>query len=393
MPFDPESFVLILAAAVAAPVCAELLRRFRVPAVLFEILLGILIGPAVLGWVEVGQFIDAFANFGLAFLMFFAGYEIDFERMRGAPLRLAGFGWVLSVVLGLSLALPLFLSGFVRSDLLVGIALTTTAIGTLLPMLKDSGLLETRFGTFVFAAGAIGEFGPIVAIALLFSGEQPAREAVLLVAFVVVALVVAGLAAREQPVRAVEAVRRHVDTSSQLPVRISMLLLALMLFLAFELGLDTLLGAFTAGMILRLVLDRNRIEKLQPKLEAVGFGVFIPVFFVVSGVEFDLDALFDDPATLARVPLFLVLFFVVRGAPAFLLYRKQLTGLERTSLALFSATALPLVVAITTIGVDTGHMTTQNATALVAAAMLSVAIFPLVAFALARRAARETRSP
>jgi len=393
MDTSPFSLVMILAAGVAAPVCAELLKRFRVPSVLFEILLGILIGPQLLGWVELDGFITVLSQFGLAFLMFFAGYEIDFTRVRGAALRLAGTGWLVSLGLGLALAYPLQASGFVRSDLLVGLALATTAIGTLLPMMKDQGIVETRFGTFLLAAGSAGEFGPIVAITLLLSGEQPAHEAVLFVAFVFVALVGAYVATRPQPPAALATIRRHIDTSSQLPVRIAMLLLGTMLLLAFELGLDTLLGAFVAGIILRLLLSRNRVEQLQPKLEAVGFGVFIPVFFVVSGVSFDLDHLVSSPSTMARVPLFLAFFLVVRGTPALLLYRKVLRGAERRALAVLTSTALPLVVVITTIGLETDNMSIENATALVSAGMLSVLVYPLAGFALARRADRAEPSP
>ena len=205
-------------------------------------------------------------------------------------------------------------------------------------------------------------------------------------AFVLAAIGAALLATRPQPPGVLEMMRRHLYTSSQLPVRISLLVLGGMIWLAFELGLDTLLGAFVAGMILRLLLSRNRVEELQPKLAAVGYGLFIPVFFVVTGVTFDLDALLDSPSALARVPAFLVLFLVVRGLPVYFVSRAELGRLERRALALLSSTALPLVVVITTIGLETGRMHVENATALVSAAMLSVLVYPIAGFALARRA-------
>lgn len=379
------SLVVIFAAAVAAPFVSELLKRFSVPPVLFEILLGIVVGPQLLGWAEADDFVTGISTFGLAFLMFFAGYEVDMARVRGAPIRLAALGWVISLALGLLVILPFVLEGLVVSDLLVGLALTTTAIGTLLPMMNDQGITHTRFGSYLLAAGSVGEFAPIVAITLLFSGDQPFHEGVLLVAFVLAAIGVAVLATRPQPPSLLDIMRRHLYTSSQLPVRIALALLAVMIWLAFELGLDTLLGAFVAGMILRLLLSRNRVEQLESKLAAVGYGVFIPVFFVVTGITFDLDALLDSPSALARVPVFLVLFLVVRGLPVFFVSRGVLDPLERRALALLTSTALPLVVVITTIGLETGRMHVENATALVSAAMLSVLVYPLLGFALARR--------
>lgn len=372
--------VVILAAAVLAPVLAEGTRRFRIPSVLFELVLGMLIGPQVLGWAEVTPIIDTLSDFGLAFLMFMAGYELDFARIRGAPLNRAVLTWLVSLGLGLAVAGVLVLEGFALSDLLVGLALTTTAVGTLLPMLRDRGVLPTPFGAHSLAGGSLGEFGPIVAITLLLSGDNPAHEAVLLVTFVVAAVVVALLAARPKPPRVVEVLQRHLTTSTQLPVRMVVLLLSAMVLLAFELGLDVLLGAFTAGMILRLAIGPEQSEGLDPKLEAIGFGFVIPVFFVTSGMAFDLDSL-ADPGTLLRVPIFLLLFFVVRGLPVFALYRRLLDRHQRSALALLQATALPLVVVITGIGLDTGRMLPENAAALVGAGMLSVLVYPLAGFA------------
>jgi len=379
-PSSPASLVVILAAAVAAPVVAEATRRLRVPGVLFELVLGVLIGPQVLGWAEVTPFVASLSALGLAFLMFFAGYEIDLARIRGAPLNLAVQAWVASLVLGFAVAGVLVVDGFAVSDLLVGLALTTTAIGTLLPMLRDRGILPTPLGSYVLAGGSVGELGPIVAVTLLLSGDSPAREAALLVAFVVVAAGAAVLAARPQPPRVLEMLRRHLTTSTQLPVRVVVLLLGAMVLLAFELGVDHLLGAFTAGMLLRLAVRPDQAERLDPKLEALGFGFLIPVFFVVSGMRLDVDAL-ADPAAMARVPVFLVLFLVVRGLPVLLLYRRHLDARQRSVLALLQATALPLVVVITAIGLHTGRMLPENAAALVGAGMLSVLVYPLAGFA------------
>jgi Kef-type K+ transport system membrane component KefB len=375
------SIVIIAAAAVLAPLLAELLRRWRIPSVLFELLLGIIIGPAVLGWVEVDEFIKGLSEFGLAILFFMAGYEIDFQRLKGAPLNRGIGGWVVSLALGLGLGVVLALEGFVLSSLLVGLALTTTAIGTLLPMLRDRGLLETRFGGFLTASGAVGEFGPILAITILLSASSPLTEAALLVAFALLAVAVAAMATRPQPPALVEMLQRHLSTSTQLPVRIIILLIVGLVVVAADLGLDNLLGAFAAGMIARLALSPEQTTALTPRLEAIGFGFLIPIFFIVSGVNFDLDALLESPTTMLKVPLFLVMMLAVRGLPALVVYKGLLSGRQRVAMALLQATALPLLVVITEIGLSTDRMTTSNAAALVGAGMLSVLVLPLIGFA------------
>lgn len=375
------SIVIIAAAAVVAPLLAEMLRRWRIPSVLFELLLGILIGPAVLGWVEVDEFIKGLSEFGLAILFFMAGYEIDFKRLKGAPLNRAVGGWVVSLVLGLVLGVVLAFEGLVHSSLLIGLALTTTAIGTLLPMLRDRGLLETRFGGFMTAAGAVGEFGPILAITILLSASSPLTEAVLLVVFALLAVAVAAMATRPQPPALVEMLQRHLSTSTQLPVRIIILLIVGLVVVATDLGLDNLLGAFAAGMIARLALSPEQTTALTPRLEAIGFGFLIPIFFIVSGVNFDLDALLSSPTTMLKVPLFLLLMLAVRGLPALIVYKGLLSARQRVALVLLQATALPLLVVITEIGLSTDRMTTSNAAALVGAGMLSVLILPLAGFA------------
>lgn len=376
------SIVVIAAAAVVAPLLAELLKRWRIPSVLFELGLGILVGPAVLGWVEVTDLVKGLSEFGLAVLFFMAGYEIDFGRLKGAPLNRGVTGWLVSLAGGLGIGVVLAFEGFVLSSLLIGLAMTTTAIGTLLPMLRDRGLLETRFGSFLTAAGAVGEFGPILAVTILLSASSPLTEALLLVLFAVLAVGVAIMATRPQSPAIVEMLQRHLSTSTQLPVRIIMLLIVGLVVLAADLGLDNLLGAFAAGMIARLALSPEQTRALTPRLEAIGFGFLIPIFFIVSGVNFDLDALTESTTTLLKVPLFLALMLLVRGAPALLVYKGVLAVRERVALMLLQATALPMLVVITQIGVETDRMRSGNAAALVGAGMLSVLVLPLAGFAL-----------
>jgi len=383
------SLLVITAAAVLAPLLSELLRRFRIPVVLFELILGIIVGPAVLGWAEVTPLIAGLAELGLCLLFFLAGYELDFSRIRGAPLNRGIVGWCVTLGIGLAVGALLASQGFVISSLLIGLALTTTALGTLLPMLSDRGLLETRFGAFLIAAGAVGEFGPVLAVTLLLGTTQPLGEAALLVLFVAIAVGVAWVAARPQPPRLVEMLRRHLETSSQLPVRILMLLVVGMVALASVLGLDVLLGAFAAGLIARLAIRPEQVAELKPRVEAIGFGFFIPLFFVVSGMKFDLSSLLSSPSNLVRLAVFAALLLLVRGVPALFVYRGVLSAPERTSLMFLQATALPLLVVITQIGVQTQQMRPENATALVGAGMLSVLVFPLVGFAILDRSRRD----
>jgi Kef-type K+ transport system membrane component KefB len=266
----------------------------------------------------------------------------------------------------------------------IGLALTTTALGTLLPILRDAGLVEGRFGARIMAIGSVGEFAPILAIAVLLDRRNPGATSVLLVVFVAVA-VAAALVARAHPPAVIRFLHRHVHSSAQLPVRVSMLLAIGLVFLAFRFGLDVLLGAFAAGIVVRLFVQGEDSHVVRGKLEAIGFGFLVPIFFIVSGMQFDLHALFATPAGLARVPLFLVLLLVVRGAPVLLLHRRDLPRYQQVPLALFASTGLPLIVVITAIGVEEGRMRPVNAAALVAAGMLSVLLYPAIARALLRR--------
>ncbi|MFD9685621.1 cation:proton antiporter [Kitasatospora sp. NPDC059088] len=394
---QPVALILIPAAAVAAPLLADrLLRWIAVPTVVFEIVLGVLIGPSVLDWAHVDDLVNALSQFGLAILMFLAGYEIDFAKLRGGPLKRAGTAWLVSLVLALGVG------ALVNRDpwdgAFAGLVLTTTALGTILPILRDSGELPTPFGSLVMATGAVGEFGPIIAIAVLLSGNSPARTAVILGAFAVITAVAVLGARRPRPAWATRLIERTLRTSGQFAIRAVILVLAVMVAAALWLDLDMLLGAFTAGIVSRLLLSdirRAEEEVIEAKLESIGFGFLVPIFFVVSGMNFDLDALLDDPGTLLLVPVFLLLFLAVRGLPAGLLAPAGLGGRDRAALGLYASTALPLVVVITTIEVEAGHLPSSTAAALVGAGMLSVLVFPLVAQRVrgGRRAAADPERP
>jgi Kef-type K+ transport system membrane component KefB len=375
---DAESFlVVVVVAALAAFLAAVAGGRLTIPVVVIEIVAGIIVGPELLDLADADDFIDFFSNLGLGMLFFFAGYEIDFDRIRGTPLRLAALGWVFSLALAYGLGGLLELSGLVLSLLFTGSAMATTAIGTLIPILSDAGELRTRFGTYMLAAGAAGEFGPILLITLVFSTKGAAHNAVILLCFILLAVATALLAIRGVG-RGWPLLERTLETSGQLAVRIAVVLVFALGTLAASLGLDLLLGGFVAGVIVREALRGREVAVFESKLTAVGYGFFIPFFFVTSGLKFNLTALTDDPVRLLELPLFLALFLVVRGAPALLLYQRQFDQTDRFALALFSATELPLVVAITTIAIEEGHMRSATAASLVGAAILSTTIFPLL---------------
>jgi Kef-type K+ transport system membrane component KefB len=382
-------FAIVTVAALAAVTVAALPSRFAPPVVVLELVLGIAIGPQVLHLAHSDDFIAFFSNLGLGMLFYFAGYEIDFNRIEGKPLKLGAAGWALSVALAYGIGGVLAAAGIVVSFLYTGSAMATTAIGTLIPILRDTGELKTRFGTYLLAAGACGEFGPVLLVTLVLSTTHPLHEAVILIGFVALALAVA-LSSVRLAWKGWPALERTFEASSQLAVRITVVLVFGLVLLASKLGLDVLLGGFVAGMITRAALKGHELTIFESKLTAVGFGFFVPFFFVTSGLEFDLNALGSSTALL-KLAMFFGLFLVVRGAPALLLYRGVLSGRERAALAFYSATELPLVVAITTLAIEEGHMRASTAAGLVGAAMLSTLIFPFVGLALKKRADAENK--
>ncbi|WP_267243926.1 cation:proton antiporter [Streptomyces sp. PR69] len=376
------TLILIMSIAVLAPLLAYGVGRWLpVPLVIFEILLGVLIGPDVLGWAETGPLIDGLSELGLAMLIFLAGYETDFGRVRRDIRRRSLWAWLITLAAGLAVGVLLAGGGFSKG-VYVGTALTSTALGTVLPVLRDAGDLRTPFGPVMLTFGAVGEFGPIIAMALLLSGRKPGQSTVLLAAFAALTAAAVFWALRPRPPWFSRLIAKTLHTSGQFAVRLVFLLLALMLGAAQALGLDVLLGAFAAGLITRLVLTGAAPEssgEVLGKVEAVGFGFLVPVFFIVTGIGFDLDALFAGGRELLLVPGFVALFLLVRGAPLWLLAPREFVRRDRAALVLYGSTALPLIVAITTLALDAGAMTTGESAALVGAGMVSVLVFPLLA--------------
>lgn len=377
---ERHTLLVILTVAVAAPLLVELTPRLGLPVVVLELAAGIALGPQGLGFAQIGPVISFLASFGLAMLFFLAGFELDFAELRGRPLVLGAAGWLLSVGIALAVAYALHETGIVRFPLVMFLATTTSALGVLLPILREAGHGQTRFGHFAIAAAVMGELGPIVLLSFVLGHAGTSEQVLRLALFVSVAIAAVAVAARARPPALIATLRKRMHSTSQLPLRISVLVLALLVTVTDGFGLDEVLGAATAGILVSTAAEGPHREMLRRKMEGIGFGFFIPVFFIASGMRFDLHALVASPKSLSRLPLFLGLFLLVRGLPA-LLYARDLSRRERLSLAFLASVQLPLVVAITEIAVEAGRMLPENAAALVGAGMLSVFVFPILASA------------
>ncbi|QYN19214.1 cation:proton antiporter [Amycolatopsis sp. DSM 110486] len=388
---DVEFVNLFAVAAIAlgAPLVLAMLPAVRIPAVVLEIVAGIVVGPSVLGWVHPDLPVQIVALLGLAFLLFLAGLEIDVHRLRGGTLRLALLGYAVTLGLGVLAGLGFGTAGWVHSPLLVAITLSATSLGLVVPVLKDAGQAGGALGQAVIAACSVADFAAVVLLSVLFSsaGAGGGARVVLLVMFVVLVAVtglVVSVVGRSR--RLETALTRLQDSTAEIRVRAAVALLIAFVALAEAFGLESILGAFLAGAVVGL-LDQDTAShpRFRAKLEAIGYGFLIPVFFVASGLRLDLSELLANPAALARVPLFLAALLLVRGVPA-LLYWKTFGARSTVAAALLQATSLPFVVTATQIGVATGLLTQVTAAALVCAGLLSVLLFPAGALGLLRRA-------
>jgi Kef-type K+ transport system membrane component KefB len=386
-----QSLLAVFLVAAVTPVLAAALPGPRIPQVVFFLIGGVVIGPHVLGVADTAN-VQLVANVGLGFLFLLAGYELDPVLLRQRPGRLAIAGWAVSVVLSVGTVAGLTEAGFVRDYVPIGLALTTTALGTLLPILHDSGMLAGDFGRYVFAAGAVGELFPIVAIAVFLTqgSHFAALLSVAAVGLLALALSAVPFITRSERLRAI--IREGQNATGQVMLRWSVVLLFALLVIAAKFGQDVVLGAMLAGMVLRGWTRRMGIDVngLEEKFDAVGYGVFIPVFFVSSGMTLDIAGIAQNPL---RLIVFFLLLLVIRGLPSLVIYRRVLPLRQRAEMTFITATAMPLLVAIAEIGLRDGKMLPANAAALVGAGVLSVLVFPAVATALARKDRARTAPP
>jgi Kef-type K+ transport system membrane component KefB len=393
-----SSLFWIVLCSVVAPLVAGLVPRKLVPEVVLLLLLGVLIGPHVFGVAETTQPIELLRELGLGLLFLLAGYEIELQELSGAGGRRAWWTWLLCLGVALLLVWVIGLSGAIHAEVAVAIALTSTSLGTLLPILKDSGMLGTPVGDAVMHHGAFGELGPIVAMALLLGTQGPVRSLVVLLLFGLAAVAVSTFATqlRREGSRLLTVIRAGAETTGQTVVRLAMLLLVTLGVIAISVHLDIVLGAFAAGIVLRRLLPSGH-EGLELRLNGLAFGFLIPVFFVTSGMAIDPSAVASEPGVLV---VFVVLILVVRGGLVLASEHAhgrrtepslRRPGRESLAVALYAATGLPIIVAVTSSAVSGGQMTTENASVLVAGGAITVLTCPLAATLLLGR--REEEAP
>src|SRR5690349_7549614 len=299
------SVAVVAAVALVAPLAVGL-TGLRLPAIVLEILLGVAVGPQGLGWAHFDEPVEVMSMFGLAFLLLLAGLEIDFDRLRGRLLRTTALGFGVSFALAIAVGFALRAGGLVKSPLLIAVVLSATGLGIILPILKDAAQTSTPFGQVVVAGASIAEVTPIVLLSLFFSGESGGigGKLVLLVAFLLFVLAIGvSILGAQHSMKISSTLLRLQDTTAEIRVRGAFLLLALFVVLASKFGLETILGAFLAGATLKLV-DRDQAMThafFHAKLEAIGFGVFVPFFFVSTGIKLDVTSLFHSGSTVGRV--------------------------------------------------------------------------------------------
>jgi Kef-type K+ transport system membrane component KefB len=373
-------------AAFAAPLAARAIPRRLVPPVVLEVLAGIAIGPQGLGLVRATDGVYVLYLLGFGFLLFLAGQEVEVERFRGPAFRLTGASFLLGLVIAVPVALVLRLIAPGADVRLMALAMTASSLGVIVPVLRDAGEVTTDFGQLAIMAGSVGEFAALVLLTVLFSAQpEPTWAQVAYVVALGAAAVIGALGLRRLWRSAW--LRRQLlatdQSTSQLRVRGGFVILLAFAAIAHEFGVDALLGAFVAGVVLKIADsdDRPTQDRYQDKLRAIGYGFLVPIFFIVTGVQFDLRSLFASASSLALMPAVVAGILIVRAVPA-LLYRRQLGTRPAAAAGLLQATTLTFPVVVAEVGRSLGLLTSASSAALVGAALLSVLIFPAIALAL-----------
>jgi Kef-type K+ transport system membrane component KefB len=379
--------LLVLAVtAFIAPLAARAIPRRLVPPVVLEVLAGIAIGPQALNLVQPTGGVYVLYLLGFGFLLFLAGQEIEVKGFRGPAFRLTGANFVISLAVAAPVALILRLIAHGADTRLLALAMTASSLGVLLPVLRDAGEATSDFGQFVIMAGSVGEFAALLLLTVLFSAQpEPTWAQVAYVAALGAAAVIGAVVLRR--LWRLPWLRRSLlatdQSTSALRVRGAFVVLLTFAAIAHEFGVDALLGAFVGGVVLNIADsdDRPTQQRYHDKLNAIGYGFLVPVFFIVTGVQFDVRSLFASAASLALVPAILAGILIVRAAPA-LLYRRKLGARPAIAAGLLQATTLTFPVVVAEVGDSLGLLNPATSAALVGAALLSVLIFPAVALAL-----------
>lgn len=383
MAIDFASLAVIALVSALVPIIARLIPGRPIPETVFLLFIGAALGPSVLGVLSVDETISFLSELGVAFLFLLAGFEIEPRNLAGVQGRHALGTWVVSFGIALGLV---FIAGIGLENqlegLAVAIALTSTALGTLMPILKERGLMGTRLGDTIISYGTWGELGPVLAMALLLSTRSALASAFIMLALLLLCVLVGafGRSFRRRSSRIFDFIVEGSQTTSQTYVRFTVLLLVSLVAFSALFDLDIVLGAFAAGFVLRAVVPEEN-ETLELKLNGMAHGFFIPLFFIVSGVKIDLSAVLARPLMLAG---FIGLLLFVRFLPMLLDLRicpasRDMAWGDRVSVALYCTTALPIIVAVTSLAVAAGAMQEQTASVLVCAGAVTVLIMPLLA--------------
>jgi Kef-type K+ transport system membrane component KefB len=380
-----DNLAAVAAVAFVAPLLLGLAPALRLPSVLLEIGAGVVLGPSVLGWVEADAAVNVLSLIGVGFLLLLAGLEIEVDRLRGPVLRLALVGFAVSFAIAVVVGYGLDAAGIVGAPFLVAVILSATSLAVVLPLLKDTGLAGSPFGQMVIAAASIADVATVIMLSLFFS-EETAGVGVRLALFALFGFVCVGagiaIAAGARVPSLSAALLRLQDTTAQIRVRGAFVLLMAFSILAQRFGLEAILGTFLAGMLLKLA-DRDDAmthSHFHEKLTEAGFGFFIPVFFVASGLRLDAGALVSDSSTLLHVPVLVAALYVIRGLPA-VLYRGILGGRRALAAGLLQSTTLSFVLIASQIGQEFGLLGASDVAALTAAALVSVLVNPVAALA------------
>mgnify|MGYP001667783337 CR=1 FL=1 len=381
------SLAVIALLASITPLLARLVPQKLIPETVFLLFAGALCGPHMLGWIHVGDAISLLSDLGLAFLFLLAGYEIDPKNLSNYQGKRGFATWILTFGIAVVAVWlwPAFSLGGI-DGIAVVIALTTTALGTLLPILKERKLMDTKIGDAILSYGTWGELGPVVAMALLLSTRTTLQSVLVLLAFAAIAVLMAVFISRLKGWKKVETfLREGAETTQQTVVRVTVLLLVALTALSAVFNLDIVLGAFAAGFILRFIIPEGS-KSLETKLDGLAFGFFIPLFFIVSGANIDLTAVGQSPDLLI---FFIILLLLIRALPVFIAlstgkHRHDLSRSARITVALYCTTALPIIVAVTTVAQQSGAMSSEVASVLVCAGAITVFVMPALASATIR---------
>jgi Kef-type K+ transport system membrane component KefB len=394
MPSSVDSMFWISLAAVAAPLLAGLIPRRLIPEVVFLLAFGMILGPFGLELAARDEAIDMLSTLGLAMLFLLAGYDIEIKELTSRSGRMALLTWAGCLGFAFALVTLLHLADVINGEIALAIVLTSTTLGTLLPILRDSGLITNPVGVAVLRHGAFGELGPIVAISVLLGSRGAVASLLILLAFAAIAaaMTLPPIRLRSETSRLLELVRLGSETTGQIPVRITLLMLMTLIAVATAFKLDIILAAFAAGFILRRALPTGN-ERLETKIDGLAFGLLIPIFFVTSGMVVDPNAIAENPGGLVAV---LALILVARGLPVFLVSRfagapsERMDARDGLGIALFASTGLPIIVAVTAVAVSAGEMSADNASLLVAGGAMTVLLCPMLATLLVARSTEPT---